>query len=164
MRDKATALVLLVVLGFYSVTIGWRGVALVRDGRPTAVLLGVGVLIVPLVALAAMVPLVRLARDGQLMLAEARAEPVTPGEATWRAELESAEVCRVAGDRGGEQRHYRAAVRAWRLAHRAQRGEPAQGGTAGDVGSGRGRSSKPGPPQPRGRDRGEDYDHDERRP
>ena len=33
-REKVTALVLLVVLGFYCATIGWRGVVLVRDGRP----------------------------------------------------------------------------------------------------------------------------------
>ena len=49
-REKATALVLLVVLGFYSATIGWRGVELVRDGRPAAVLLGLAVILIPLVA------------------------------------------------------------------------------------------------------------------
>ena len=111
MREKVTALVLLVVLGFYSATIGWRGVELVRDGRPVAVLFGLAVVAIPVLALLAMVPLVRMARDGSRMLAEARiAEP----HGKWRAELELAEACRVSGDRQGEQRHYRAAVRAWR--------------------------------------------------
>jgi hypothetical protein len=110
-REKVTALVLLVVLGFYSATIGWRGVELVKDGRAVPVLLGLAVILVPLVALLAMVPLVRLARDGAAMMAHAHDHGAV-GE--WGAELEQAEVCRVARDRPGEQRHYRAAVRAWR--------------------------------------------------
>ncbi len=123
MREKATALVLLVVLVFYSATIGWRGVELIRDGRPAPVLLGIGVILVPLVAVAAMVPLVRMARDGQRMVAQANAAHPTGGEsadveAVWRAELTGAETCRQSGDRVGEQRHYRAAVRAWRSARR----------------------------------------------
>ena len=111
MREKVTALVLLVVLGFYSATIGWRGVELVRDGRPVPVLLGLAVILIPVVALLAMVPLVRLARDGSAMMAQARERGA---EGTWGAELEQAEASRVAGDRASEQRHYRAAVRAWR--------------------------------------------------
>lgn len=111
MREKATAVVLLVVLAFYSVTIGWRGVELVRDGRPVAVLFGVGVVLIPVVALAAMVPLFRMARDGSRMMAEAN---TTGAEGKWRDELELAEACRASGDRKAEQQHYRAAVRAWR--------------------------------------------------
>jgi hypothetical protein len=110
-REKVTAVLLLLVLGFYSATIGWRGVELVRDGRTAPVLLGVAVILIPLVALAAMVPLVRLARDGSRMMAQAASGGA---EGQWRTELEAAEECRVAGDRAGEQRHYRAAVRAWR--------------------------------------------------
>jgi hypothetical protein len=110
-REKVTAAVLLVVLGFYGATIGWRGVELVRDGRPAAVALGLGVVLVPLVALAAMVPLVRLARDGSRMMAWAREHGA---QGAWGEELALAEECRVAKDRKGEQRHYRAAVRAWR--------------------------------------------------
>jgi hypothetical protein len=130
MRDRATALVLLVVLVFYSATIGWRGVELIRDGRPAPVLLGIGVVLVPLVAVIAMIPLVRMARDGQRMVAEANSAGHDPpeGGAVWRAELEGAEACRQAGDRAGEQRHYRAAVRAWRSAQQdrvdAPRREP----------------------------------------
>ena len=65
MREKTTALVLFAVLGFYSVTIGWRGVELVRDGRPAAVLLGLAVIALPLVLFAAMWPLLAMARDGR---------------------------------------------------------------------------------------------------
>lgn len=113
MREKVTAVVLLVVLGFYSATIGWRGVELVRDGRPVPVLLGLAVILVPVVALLAMLPLVRMARDGSAMMAYAREHGA---EGPWAAELEQAESCRLAKDRAGEQRHYRAAVRAWRVA------------------------------------------------
>lgn len=111
MREKVTALVLLVVLGFYSATIGWRGVELIRDGRTVSVLFGVAVILIPLVALLAMVPLVRLARDGSRMMAQAKE---SGAHGAWAHELEQAETCRVAKDRKGEQAHYRAAVRAWR--------------------------------------------------
>lgn len=111
MREKTTAVVLLVVLGFYGATIGWRGLELVRDGRTAPVLLGLAVILVPVVVVAAMVPLVRLARDGSRMMAWARAHGA---QGAWGEELARAEECRVARDRQGEQRHYRAAVRAWR--------------------------------------------------
>lgn len=117
MREKATAVVLAVILGFYCLTIAWRGVELVRDGRPAAVALGVAVVLLPLVLLAAMVPLLRLARDGSRMMAQLRAGASGgPEDAAWHTQLEEAERCRVARDRKGEQRHYRAAVRAWRRA------------------------------------------------
>jgi hypothetical protein len=133
-RERVTALVLFAVLAFYSATIGWRGVELVRDGRPAAVLLGIGVVLIPLVLLVALVPLLRMARDGSRMMAQLqRGEPARPGDEGWMGELEQAEVCRVAGDRAGEQRHYRAAVRAWRTARHG----PAQrsGGQRGPRGS-----------------------------
>lgn len=49
MRAKWTALGLVVVLAFYLVAVGWRGVLLVLDGRPVAVLLGLAVLVLPVV-------------------------------------------------------------------------------------------------------------------
>jgi O-antigen ligase len=110
-RERSTAVVLVVVVAFYAATIGWRGVLLIADGRPAAVALGVGVVLVPVVAVLAMVPLVRLARDGQRMMAQARA---TGAHGAWGAELDLAEQSRVEGNRGAEQRHFRAAVRAWR--------------------------------------------------
>jgi hypothetical protein len=112
-REKVTALVTLVVLVFYSATIGWRGVELIGDGRPASVLLGLGVVLIPLVALVAILPLVLLARDGSRMMAQAND---SGAEGSWATELEQAEACRVAKDRKGEQAHYRAAVRAWRAA------------------------------------------------
>jgi cytochrome c-type biogenesis protein CcmH/NrfG len=50
MRAKVVVAVLVVLFAFYAITIGWRGVLLVRDGRAVAVVLGVGVLLLPLVA------------------------------------------------------------------------------------------------------------------
>jgi cytochrome c-type biogenesis protein CcmH/NrfG len=49
MRARAVVAVLVVAFVFYAVTIGWRGVLLVGDGRPAAVALGVGVLLLPVV-------------------------------------------------------------------------------------------------------------------
>src|SRR4029079_1427621 len=91
---------------------GWRGILRIADGRPAAVALGVGVVLIPVVAVLAMVPLLRLARDGQRMMDQARA---TGAEGRWADELDLAERSRQAGNRAAEQRHYRAAVRAWRL-------------------------------------------------
>ncbi|MGN6302650.1 MAG: hypothetical protein ACTHN8_16330 [Angustibacter sp.] len=50
MRTKLVIAAMLAMFAFYAVTIGWRGVLLVRDGRPAAVALGLGVLVLPLVA------------------------------------------------------------------------------------------------------------------
>ena len=50
MRTKVVVAVLVLAFAFYAVTIGWRGVLLVRDGRPVAVALGVGVVLLPLLA------------------------------------------------------------------------------------------------------------------
>ncbi|GAB3079087.1 hypothetical protein [Phycicoccus sp. Root101] len=111
MREKVTALITILVLVFYSATIGWRGVALIADGRPASILLGLGVVLIPVVALVAIAPLVLLARDGSRMMAQANE---SGAQGTWATELEQAEACRVARDRKGEQAHYRAAVRAWR--------------------------------------------------
>jgi cytochrome c-type biogenesis protein CcmH/NrfG len=47
-RARAVVAVLVVAFAFYAVTIGWRGALLMRDGRPAAVALGVGVLLLPL--------------------------------------------------------------------------------------------------------------------
>jgi len=46
---RRVAFVLVAVLGFYLLLLGQRGVLLVRDGRLPFVLLGVGVLVLPLV-------------------------------------------------------------------------------------------------------------------
>jgi hypothetical protein len=63
--------------------------------------------------------LLLMARDGSRMLADlSSGRDPGPGDEAWRDELERAEACRVDRDRKGEQRHYRAAVRAWRAARR----------------------------------------------
>jgi cytochrome c-type biogenesis protein CcmH/NrfG len=51
MKAKLVVGVLVVAFGFYAVTIGWRGVLLMADGRPAAVALGIGVVLLPLLAL-----------------------------------------------------------------------------------------------------------------
>jgi tetratricopeptide (TPR) repeat protein len=50
MKAKLVVAVLVVAFAFYAATIGWRGVLLVADGRPVAVALGLGVVVLPLVA------------------------------------------------------------------------------------------------------------------
>ena len=49
MRPKVVVAVLVLAFVFYAVTIGWRGVLLIRDGRLVPVLLGLAVLVLPLV-------------------------------------------------------------------------------------------------------------------
>ena len=114
-RERITALVLFVVLGFYSVTIGWRGVLLVTDsgGRIVPILLGIAVVLMPVIALWAIWRLVLFARDGSAMMQQ-QSSPAGPADQTWRAHLAEAEAHRQAGERQAEQRAYRAAVRAWR--------------------------------------------------
>ncbi len=114
-RERVTALVTFVILVFYAGTIGWRGVLLVMDGRWQSVLLGLGVIVIPLVALYAIWRLVLFARDGERMMQQLHSG-VDPGErdGEWRAHLAVAEERRVARDKQGEQAAYRQAVRAWR--------------------------------------------------
>ena len=51
MRTKTVVAVLAAILVFYAVLIGAKGVAFVASGEPVAVLLGVGVLVIPLIGL-----------------------------------------------------------------------------------------------------------------
>lgn len=51
MRTKAVVAVLVAVVVFYAVLIGAKGVAFVASGEPVAVLLGVGVLVIPVIGL-----------------------------------------------------------------------------------------------------------------
>lgn len=50
MKAKLVVGALVLAFAFYAVTIGWRGVLLVLDGRPVAVALGLSVVVLPLVA------------------------------------------------------------------------------------------------------------------
>ena len=115
-REQVTALVLFVVLAFYCATIGWRGVLLVLDGRLVPVLLGIAVILLPLVTLAAVWRLVVFARDGSAMMKELHSGTAPrPADGVWRGHLALAEQHRQRKDRPAEQREYRAAVRAWRV-------------------------------------------------
>ncbi len=51
MRTKAVIAVLVGILVFYAVLIGSKGVAFVASGEPVAVLLGIGVLVLPVLGL-----------------------------------------------------------------------------------------------------------------
>ena len=51
MRAKATIAVLVAILGFYSLVIGAKGVAFIASGEPVAVVLGIGVLLLPVLGL-----------------------------------------------------------------------------------------------------------------
>jgi hypothetical protein len=52
MKAKATVAVLVAVLAFYAVLIGTKGVAFIASGEPVAVVLGLGVLVLPVLGLA----------------------------------------------------------------------------------------------------------------
>jgi hypothetical protein len=49
-KAKFVVGVLVVAFAFYALTIGWRGVLLIADGRPAAVALGLGVVLMPVLA------------------------------------------------------------------------------------------------------------------
>jgi hypothetical protein len=84
------------------------------------VLLGVAVILLPLVTLAAIWRLVVFARDGSSMMAQLHSGEAGPGDEVWRGHLEQAEEHRQRNERQSEQREYRAAVRAWRASrHRS---------------------------------------------
>lgn len=52
MRTKAAIAVMVVILVFYAVLIGAKGVAFIGSGDPVAVVLGIGVLVLPVLGLA----------------------------------------------------------------------------------------------------------------
>jgi tetratricopeptide (TPR) repeat protein len=51
MRTKAVVAVLVVILTFYAVLIGAKGVAFIASGEPAPVVLGVAVLLIPVIGL-----------------------------------------------------------------------------------------------------------------
>jgi hypothetical protein len=51
MRTKAVVAVLVVILTFYAVVIGAKGVAFIASGEPAPMVLGVGVLLIPVIGL-----------------------------------------------------------------------------------------------------------------
>jgi len=77
-RPRLVVAVLVVLFGFYAVTIGWRGLLLVRDGRPLVVVLGLGVLLLPLIAAWAVWREVRFGLDTQRLARRLEAEGGLP--------------------------------------------------------------------------------------
>jgi hypothetical protein len=49
-RTKIAVAILTVLATIYAVSIGWRAVALIADGRPVAVVLGLGIIVLPVLA------------------------------------------------------------------------------------------------------------------
>lgn len=117
--------VLLGVLAFYLLVVGQRGWLLVRDGRPAFVLLGAGVLVLPVVGAWVVAREVRfgfaaerLARAAGPAAAgpagtpdfAARRADVEAAPADWRAWFRLAEAYDAAGDRPRARRALRHAI------------------------------------------------------
>jgi len=73
-RTKATVAVLVVAFTFYAVTIGWRGLLLIGSGRPAAVALGIGVLLLPLLSAWAVARELSFGRASERLARELAAE------------------------------------------------------------------------------------------
>jgi cytochrome c-type biogenesis protein CcmH/NrfG len=78
MKARWSALALSAALLFYLVTLGWRGVALVRDGNPVAVALGLGLLMLPLLGGWALVRELGFGRQTELLGRELEARGLLP--------------------------------------------------------------------------------------
>jgi type VI protein secretion system component VasK len=78
MRAKVTYAVLAVVLVFYFVLVGSRGIWLIEDGRPVTVVFGIAVLVLPLIGLWFLWHTTRFARDANRLAKELEAEGGLP--------------------------------------------------------------------------------------
>ena len=78
MRARSVVLLLVAVLVFYFLVVGQRGVLLVSDGRPAFVLLGIGVLLLPLVGVWVVVQELRFGRASERLARELAAEGGLP--------------------------------------------------------------------------------------
>jgi hypothetical protein len=98
MRAKWVAIGLAVVAGVYFVLLGGRGVAMIASGRPVGVLLGAGVLLVPLLCAWSVLRELRFGRATEVLARELEAEgglpvddlPRTPGGRVQRAAADEA--------------------------------------------------------------------------
>ena len=103
MRARRIALLLAVVLGYYVVVLGDRGVALVRTGRPAFVGLGIGVLLLPLVGGWILVAEMRFGRQTERMGRQLATEGELPEDDGLRR-LPSGRVDPAAADEAFERR------------------------------------------------------------
>jgi hypothetical protein len=148
MRARTVALALSLLVAFYLVTLGWRGVVLVRQGGVVPVLLGAGLLLLPVVGAWAVVRELRFGRATELLARDAEAAGRLPVDdmprspsgrldrsaadawfAGFRGEVERAPQDPVAWfrlacgyDAAGDRRRARAAMRHAVALHRAGAG------------------------------------------
>ena len=78
MRARSVALLLAAVLAFYFVVVGQRGLLLVSDPRPAFVLLGIGVLLLPLLGVWVVVQELRFGRASERLARQLEAEGGLP--------------------------------------------------------------------------------------
>ena len=81
MRARTVAVLLSLVLLFYLVTLGWRGVALVRTGGVVPVVLGAAVLLLPVLGAWAVARELRFGADTQRLAREVEAAGRLPVDA-----------------------------------------------------------------------------------
>jgi hypothetical protein len=77
---RRVALVVAAVLGVYLVVVAERGILLLRDGRPAFVLLGVGVVLLPIVGLVVLVSELRFGQAAERLGRQLDAEGGLPAD------------------------------------------------------------------------------------
>jgi cytochrome c-type biogenesis protein CcmH/NrfG len=80
MRARSVAVLLIVILAFYALVLGDRGWTMVRDGRPAFVLLGLGVLLLPLLGVWVVWQEVRFGRASERLGRELAVEGGLPAD------------------------------------------------------------------------------------
>ena len=118
MRTKATIALLVVILVFYAVLIGAKGVAFVASGEPVAVVLGIGVLVLPVLGLALVWREISFGRRSAELAAALEAEGGLPIDDLPRRP--SGRVERTAADEafGARQAEVEAEPRSWQAWYR----------------------------------------------
>ena len=113
MRSRTVALLLVAVLVIYLVAVGQRGLVLILDGRPVFVLLGIGVLILPLIGAWIVVKELAFGRATERLGAELAAAGALPADDLPRRP--SGRVDRAAADAAfaAYQREVEGAPRSW---------------------------------------------------
>jgi hypothetical protein len=118
MRTKATIALLVVILVFYAALIGAKGVAFVASGEPVAVVLGIGVLVLPVLGLALVLREITFGRRSAELAAALEAEGGLPLDDLPRRP--SGRVERTAADEafGARQAEVEAEPQSWQAWYR----------------------------------------------